>query len=422
MDRVRARRVGCSVQPTPGGKLRFRFRWPLPGEPKPYYHGETTALDDTAENRTKLAASCETIGTQINDGTFDYLAWFPSGRKAHAYLRQRMRAKERATGTVRSYFDAWLEMQPARVAHTTLTQYRSHFRKTGGLLEILGDRPVVELTRSDVEYARAVLVKSGLDLKTVQNIVGGSFRALIRSALDDGLLERDPFLNVRWKRTEAEGGDPYSEDELAKAMPALRSRRFRVGRGTGHYSMRDHFPYFAAARVIEWTGMRPEEVVALQVRDFEPKRPGFLVRRAAVSGKVGATKTLSAERWVAITPETVKLVRRLARFNKRSDAWIFKAPEGGRMDQGKLGDAWGDACREAKIASRGLYSLKDTFCSRYISSPGATWEWLSEQTGVAITTLKRHYARFERAPMRDVEELERMRGKGGKGRGSLNHG
>ena len=81
------------------------------------------------------------------------------------------------------------------------------------------------------------------------------------------------------------------------------------------------------------------------------------------------------------------------------------------MDQSKVNDAFTAECQHLGIPSRGLYALKDTFCSRYISAPGATWEWLSAQTGVAITTLKRHYARTEREAQRDAEELARMRGR-----------
>lgn len=78
------------------------------------------------------------------------------------------------------------------------------------------------------------------------------------------------------------------------------------------------------------------------------------------------------------------------------------------MDQAKVNDAFTAECRRLEIPTRGLYALKDTFCSLYISAPGATWEWLSTQTGVAITTLKRHYAKTHREAQRDAEELRRI--------------
>ena len=125
----REQHVGCSLMTTgPGGKLRFRFRWRLPGEEKPYRHAETTALEDTPENRERLKPLCAEIGRQIRAGSFDYLSWFPNGRKAHRYLRAGSTTPARKleeTETVRSYYERWIELQPTRVAHTTLLGYRS---------------------------------------------------------------------------------------------------------------------------------------------------------------------------------------------------------------------------------------------------------------------------------------------------------
>jgi integrase len=130
--------------------------------------------------------------------------------------------------------------------------------------------------------------------------------------------------------------------------------------------------FYMPSRAIVWTGMRPEEVVALQVRDFDPRRPGFNVRRAAVGGKVGATKTIKAERPVAVTGENAELVKLVIPLRAKPTDWVFRGPEGGRMDQAKLNNAFTDECSRLGIPNRGLYALKDIFCSRYISAPGAT--------------------------------------------------
>jgi hypothetical protein len=79
------------------------------------------------------------------------------------------------------------------------------------------------------------------------------------------------------------------------------------------------------------------------------------------------------------------------------------------MDPEKLNRIFCDAQRALGIEPiRGVYSTKDTFCSIYISN-GGRWAWLSEQTGVAVQTLKRHYARYERTPEDDSTELARLR-------------
>jgi hypothetical protein len=120
--------------------------------------------------------------------------------------------------------------------------------------------------------------------------------------------------------------------------------------------------------------------------------------------EVGATKTIAAERAVAVTPEHTEFVKLLIPLRARPTDPTFKSPDCQRMDQAKLNDAFTAECLRLGIPARGLYALKDTFCS----APGATVEWLSAQTGVAIGTLKRYYAKTQREAQREAEELSRL--------------
>jgi hypothetical protein len=103
---------------------------------------------------------------------------------------------------------------------------------------------------------------------------------------------------------------------------------------------------------------------------------------------------------------------------------LFCAPEGGLMSEEKLNRVFCDAQRALKITPiRGVYSTKDTFCSIYISN-GGRWSWLSEQTGVAVQTLRRHYAKYERTAEDDAAELSKLRARNrrqGEKRGNLSH-
>ena len=71
--KIRARYVGCALDRTPGGKLRFRFWWRFPGEETLRRFAETTAYDDTSENRKLLEEVRREIGASIRCGRFDYL-------------------------------------------------------------------------------------------------------------------------------------------------------------------------------------------------------------------------------------------------------------------------------------------------------------------------------------------------------------
>ena len=165
--------------------------------------------------------------------------------------------------------------------------------------------------------------------------------------------------------------------------------------------------------------MRPSELVALKVRDVDVKARPLLVRGSRVLWRDGATKTPGSFRSVAIDDETAGLIGMLVPLRTRPDDFLFHAPEGGAIDQGKLGRLFVDAQRVKRIRLRGLYATKDTFCSLYLTN-GGRLEWLSAQTGVGQRTLKDHYRSISGAPRtrrRSSRSLPRETRKRGEQRG-----
>ena len=59
------------------------------------------------------------------------------------------------------------------------------------------------------------------------------------------------------------------------------------------------------------------------------------------------------------------------------------------------------------IRMRDLYATKDTYVSTALTR-GVNLAWLSEQTGVADATLRRHYGRFIHADAADAFELSKI--------------
>ncbi len=233
----------------------------------------------------------------------------------------------------------------------------------------------------------------------------------MRDALDDELLDRNPYTVFRWARTEVAGPDPFTEDEREAILQWLRTKEWRSGRGRGAYATRHHPDYVVAVQVLFFTGMRPSEAVALRVRDLEVGSVGqggrLVVRGSRVLRHDGPTKTARATRVVAIDPTTAASLATLVPLRPDPEAWLLRAPEGGAIDQDKLNRIFCDAQRVLKIRTRGLYATKDTFCSLYLSR-GGRLEWLSEQTGVAPGTLRKHYAKYVRTPNDDAAELGRL--------------
>ncbi len=235
---------------------------------------------------------------------------------------------------------------------------------------------------------------------------------MVRDAMDDELLERNPYAVFHWSRVEVAGpADPFTEEEREGILAWMRQKEFRIGRGSGAYEKRPHYDYVAAVRLLFFTGMRPSGAVVLRVRDLELRPAGeggrLFVRASRVLRQDGPTKTESATRVVAIDVATAASLAPLVPLHSDPEAWLLRAPEGGAIDQDKLNRVFCDAQRVLGVRVRSLYATKDTFCSFYLSR-GGRLEWLAEQTGVAHGTLRKHYAKYMRTTKDDATELARL--------------
>jgi integrase len=320
--------------------------------------------------------------------------------------------------TVASYYERWLPRKLGSVAAATYRDYKQHLGRY--VVPRVGSLSLKAVVKGTIEELRAMLAdvdpitaeRRGLADKTIRNILGASFRAMVRDAIDDGLIKEDPFRNLSWPKLAFEGPTPHSGGERSAILNYLRAKTvLRVGRGSGRYAYRVHYDYFAVTHLLYFTGMRPSEAIGLRVGDVDRKRLVVTIRGAVVLGRRKAPKTRSSERIVAIDGDTARVLEPLIKLHTTDAEPLFCAPEGGLMSEEKLNRVFCDAQRALRISPiRGVYSTKDTFCSIYISR-GGRWSWLSEQTGVAVQTLRRHYAKYERTAEDDAAELARLRAK-----------
>src|SRR5262249_26966371 len=136
------------------------------------------------------------------------------------------------TGTsVAAYYERWIVEQEPHVRRAQLRDYKRHL--TGYVLPILGTVEIAALTVTLVDDLKTKLLLEGrprvadaptprrgtpsahqpLAVKTVRNIVGGSFRAMLRHARKRGLLTRDQFtdlMDLEWPDTATPEPDPFT--------------------------------------------------------------------------------------------------------------------------------------------------------------------------------------------------------------------
>ena len=399
------KRRACSVQRTRAGLLRFRFRWKLP-DGRACYFSEATALPDNPANRLVVEKQATVIGAEIRAGIFDYLKWFPGGNRSKDFEAPKKPpgslAGERLS--IRDYYEHWIrDKAPPNVRASLGRDYRSHFRNY--ILDKFGDVLLSDLSLAHLEDLRTSLRTRGLSEKTIRNVVDGSFRAMVRDAGRDDIRVGFPFARVRWAEKIIPGPSPLTDEERDRVLDYFKAKRWKVG---GFNDTVRHYPYFAFLYTLFFTGMRPSELCAVRIRSVNLKAGSIQVDRSRHLGVEAAPKTQRARRAVRLTGTNIEVLKPLVPLRAHPDDYVFRNVRREPIEPANFYDLFRDAQRALEISPlRDLYSTKDTYISLALTN-GVSLTWLSEQTGVAVATILKHYGRFVHSSQSDAIELARI--------------
>lgn len=203
-----------------------------------------------------------------------------------------------------------------RIALRETTQARDRSYLDSLVLSYLGDRPIGGVSPSDLEAWVADLSAEGKAPATVQKawqIASGVFRLAVR----DRLIALSPARDVQLPRIERSEPIPLTVEQVMQLADAIDPR------------------YRALVLVGAFGGLRIGELAGLQIGDVDHVRNLIRVRRTAsdVRGRliVGPPKTTKSVRTVVLPHSiTEELAVHIARLEeKRPEAWVFPAPEGG---------------------------------------------------------------------------------------------
>lgn len=377
----RRRHTGCTIE-AHKGNLRLRFRW------QGRRYSRATALPDNADNRAQLQKLANLIAATIAADK-DPLVLLKPKTEASTSKPNAM--------TVNDYFAIWIaDKVPPVVRKAQARDYRRHVESY--ILPKLGKTAIAQVTPRDILGLRAELLQRGLSLKYVKNILGGSFKALMRDAREiDQLFTHDPFVGVRWGRVPVPGPEPFSSDERRAILRWFEERPFAFrAPGTSTCTRkRRHPPYHAYVHTLFWTGMRPSEVSGLRWGDIDLENDIVRVIRSRHMWEDSAPKTGPAARTVELLPESVRLIKAIQPLHVTPEMPVFTNVAGGPIEPNSLLRHWYPCLRAEGIRVRGLYAMKDTYISTALTA-GVNTMWLEAQTGVRYETMKRHYGKWLR--------------------------
>jgi integrase len=399
---------GCSIN-RHEGRLRLRYRMAQPdGTTK--QDAWATGRSDTPENRAALEPLAKLVGALLRAGK-DPRPELEKCRATLASAATRDVAPVLPTGpTVESYYREWYAARSSRVRPAQARDYRRHMENY--VIPAIGAHLLADLKPKDVRGLQSDLLArvsskthKALSEKFTKNILCGTFQAMIRQARADEAVLCDPFVGLEWERWEHPEPEPFDAAERDAILGWFRDKRFsfHAGLDGAPHRVRPHPHYHAYLHLLFWHGARPSEASGFRWRHLDLRRGLAFVRESYHMGRYGKPKTKAAKRTIELHPGTVELLRAIKPLRESPEQPVFVTTTGGPIEPKNFSEHWYDCLRALGLRQRGLYATKDTAVSLALATGRDDMMlWLVQQTGVAIETLRRHYAKWIPKPDRGV--------------------
>jgi len=329
------------------------------------------------------------IRRHLAAGTFDdeaYASYFPSSTLASTIAhRQPLAPGQTASGGSGESFgtvaDKWLAAK-GRVEAATLDQYRTAVRFWKRLLG--SDTPFDELDHEVLatkigSFAWKSPKSHNNYLISLRGIFKMRFRG--RAALDN------PTIGIENLPVVTRLPDPLSPMERDKVLADMRSHC--DARITAYFT----FMFF--------TGMRPEEAIALRWSDIDRFRAVVRVQRVRTfRGSQRRGSKTHREREVDLVPAALEALKAMEPFTRRvdgdEDADIFQNPLTGRGwhdERAQRDTYWKPSLQRCGIRARRAYCTRHTYCTVALMR-GVNPAYIAAQAGHSIKMLLDSYAKW----------------------------
>lgn len=389
----------------PNGMLFFDFR----------YQGqrcrEYTALPDSPVNRRKMGKVLARIEAEIEAGSFDYKAYFPSSKALARFTKPFMEetpsvlsvapapsevgAESAAGPTFSDFADQWVQER-------SIEWRRSHIRSLlstldGRIKPHFGQKPIASITKTDVLAFRAALAKepgrgdkTGLSAKRINEIMG-TLRQILGEAADRFDFT-SPAVNVKRLRVRKADVQPFTLDQVQTILATIRS----------------DFKDYLMVRF--FTGMRTGEINGLKWKyvDFEHRL--ILVRETHVMGEDDYTKTDGSQREIQMSQPVFDALIRQHQITGSVSEYAFCNLLGQPLDNTNFTKrVWYPLLRHLGYEQRRPYQMRHTAATLWLAS-GEAPEWIARQLGHTSTEmLFRTYSRYvPNMTRQDGSAMERL--------------
>jgi integrase len=253
---------------------------------------------------------------------------------------------------------------------TIATLRRYHSALHAHFLPFFAARPLDHITRQECDDFRAVALQVGLHPGTVNNLMR-VLRVVLRAALTDGYITRDPLAGMPMLPTGPRLVEPYTVEEINRLLAATpRPQRLLIG-------------------LAALAGLRQGEALALRLCDLDLPNHHLLVRRSlqrahrdfTLAERFGSPKTSRGYRQVPIQSSLRALIaQHLEVTRPRPDALLCATPSGEPYDPNWIRNhVLLPAIRQADLRPSTYQDLRRSFVAQCVAAgiaPAQTAAWL----------------------------------------------
>lgn len=362
--------TGVEVRET---SIRLAFSW----QGKAYRETITDAgqpIKPTAANVKRAHRLVGEIRAEIRAGVFDLAKHFPDSPRA--------KKPDFEVKTFGKLATSWLETKGG-LAEATLGQYENAVGVWKGLLG--ADTPLERLT---YELIATKIGKHPWASPKLLNNYLIPLRGILGMHYRGPLAQLDPMIGIENRKVVRRPPDPLTSEERDAILADMRKR----------YDVRV-WAYFALAF---YSGMRPEEIIALRWEDVDWRRQQVRVQRVRTfkGSERDGSKTHTV-RDVELVPQAVEALKAMRPFTelKRDEGRevdIFENPTTGRPwhdERSQRDHYWKPTLKRLGIRARRAYCTRHTYCTVALMA-GVNAAYIASQAGHSVKMLLEVYARW----------------------------
>lgn len=367
-----------------GNSIRISFRYD-----KQICRETLKGLPVTKANIRYAERKRQAILYQIETNNFNYLKEFPNSCSKKHFLNSSHRVGEA--------LDQWLVLKKATLAPSTVRGYEKDIKVH--LKPRWGHYRFRDIRKTELEHW-LVTELAHYSPKTINNLTM-PFRSVMRDALLDNRILRNPFDHISYLDTDKYEPDPFTRDELYRLLHTPTNRVQEL-----------NYAEFAC-----FSGVSICEGIALAWEDVDWAKKTITIRRNCVAGTYKQPKNPSRLRTIRLFDQAYGALLRqreysflsptqdidiLEKNNRKTRTerlhFIFlnSASQKPYLDsKGIAHPFWSRHLCKAEIRHRGINQCRHTFASRLLGLGRYPEKWIAYYLGHTSTEmLHKHYGKW----------------------------